>query len=62
MKVSVDPVKCQGNALCPHIAPDVFVLDDSERAVAIVREVPEGRESAVRAAASTCPERAIAID
>jgi ferredoxin len=44
-------------------APDVFVLSD-EDGHAHVRDadVPPGFEAAVRAAADSCPERAVVIE
>ena len=64
MRVRVDPERCQGHTLCTIPAPQVFELDEDEghaHVVAQYAEVPAPLEQAVRAAASTCPERAIII-
>jgi ferredoxin len=63
MKVTVDPDRCRGHALCLTHAPEGFeFIDIEDRSVVI-----EGAESRValeafETAASECPERAITID
>jgi ferredoxin len=63
MRVSIDPKKCHGHALCIGIAPEAFEFHDLEdRSV-----VKEGAESRVPAellvsAARACPERAITVE
>lgn len=59
MKVRVDPLRCQGHTLCAMIAPEMFALSDFDgTSSAICEVVPSDRESAVREAASSCPEQA----
>lgn len=63
MKVTVDPTRCRGHALCYGRAPQAFdFLDLEDRAV-----VRAGAEATVPAevflaAARECPERAIVVD
>jgi ferredoxin len=63
MRVSIDPAKCRGHALCLTIAPDAFEFVDLEdRSV-----VKEGAETTVPlevalAAARECPEQAIVVE
>ncbi|MGD9517830.1 ferredoxin, partial [Mycolicibacterium sp.] len=40
MRVRVDRDRCEGNAFCVKIAPEVFQLDDDEYAVVIADPVP----------------------
>jgi ferredoxin len=65
MKVRVDPERCQGHTLCTIPAAEVFELDEDEGHAHVVAEfatvVPARLEAAVRAAESTCPERAIIV-
>ncbi|PXW32781.1 ferredoxin [Nocardia sp. 348MFTsu5.1] len=61
MKVRVDPQRCQGHTLCAMAAPEVFELSDFDGHASVITDpVPEGMESQVRDARSSCPEQAIA--
>jgi ferredoxin len=63
VKVSVDAERCQGHTLCAMIAPDSFELSDIDGTSSPVHEVvPADQEDAVREAAQSCPEQAIAIE
>jgi ferredoxin len=63
VKVSVDSQLCQGHTLCSMIAPDSFELSDIDGTSSPVTEVvPADQEDAVREAAHSCPEQAIAIE
>ena len=44
MKVVVDRDRCEGNAVCVGIAPDLFDLDDEDYAVVKVDEIPADQE------------------
>ncbi len=62
MRVRVDPQRCQGHMLCSMRAPDLFALSDIDgHATAARGPVPSDRQEAVRAAAGSCPEQAIAV-
>lgn len=43
MRVEVDRDRCEGNAVCVGIAPDLFDLDDEDYAVVKSDPVPPGR-------------------
>lgn len=58
--VQVDLAICENHGQCVLAAPDVFAFDDEEL-LTYVTEPPEPREAAVRAAAATCPVRAIML-
>ncbi|WP_109526681.1 MULTISPECIES: ferredoxin [Nocardia] len=61
MRISVDPQRCQGHALCAAVLPGLFDLD--EHGYATVRDVivPEEHIASAEMAATTCPEQAVEI-
>ena len=67
MKVTVDPVACEANAVCVGLVPQVFSIDedeDGEDALAIANdgEVPAGYAPGVREAVNRCPKMALSVD
>jgi ferredoxin len=63
MKVTIDPTRCRGHALCLANAPDAFeFLDLEDRSV--VREGAAERVplEQLLAAERECPERAITVE
>jgi ferredoxin len=60
MKIIIDRDKCRGHNNCVSIAPNVFDLDDSFRAVILD---PKGESDAeILKAAKLCPKLAIALE
>lgn len=59
MRVVVDGDRCEGNAFCVKIAPEVFALDDDEYAMVIADPVPVGQEALVEQAIADCPRAAL---
>jgi ferredoxin len=64
MKVTVDPVACEANAVCARIVPQVFSIhedDDGEDVLAIAGdgEVPAELADGVRDAVTRCPKMAL---
>ena len=62
MRVEVDHDRCEGNAVCVGIAPDLFDLDDEDYAVVKTDPVPPTRRSwpssrSPNAPAPPCSER-----
>ena len=59
LRISVDHVVCVGNAMCPHVAPNTFALNDGRQSQVID---PDGdpRET-VMEAAEACPVNAITV-
>ncbi|MHA6794457.1 ferredoxin [Pseudonocardia bannensis] len=55
----MDPVKCQGYAICTEVAARHFSLDDWGFAQALVVDVAEADVEAVTEAITDCPVRAI---
>jgi ferredoxin len=60
-RVEVDRVACEGHALCLTYAPEVFDIDDDERAFVIQDPVPPELRAAVEDAAGHCPVQAIRL-
>ncbi|MBI3212988.1 MAG: ferredoxin [Mycobacterium sp.] len=59
MRVEVDRDRCEGNAVCVGIAPDLFDLDDDDYAVMKVDEIPAGQEDLAEQAIAECPRAAL---
>jgi ferredoxin len=59
MRVEVDRDRCEGNAVCVGIAPDVFDLDDEDYAVVKVDPIPADQEEAADRAVAECPRAAL---
>jgi ferredoxin len=59
LRVTVDPVGCEANAICTGIAPSVFELDDQDVLHIHGEDVPPELEDAVRRAVDSCPKRAL---
>ncbi len=62
MRVVVDQLQCEGNAVCVGIAPDLFELPDDSDVVRVLRAVDAGDELAVRDAVRLCPKQALSIE
>jgi ferredoxin len=66
MKVTVDAVLCEANAVCARLAPEVFSIHEDKDgedvlAIAASGEVPPPSEAAVRDAVSRCPKTALSL-
>jgi ferredoxin len=59
VRVIVDHDRCEGNAVCLGIAPDIFDLDDEDYAVVKIDPVPADQEAAVEQAIHECPRAAL---
>lgn len=59
MRVEVDHDRCEGNAVCVGIAPDLFDLDDNDYAVMKVDEIPADQEELAEQAIAECPRAAL---
>ena len=67
MKVTVDPVLCEANAVCARLVPQLFSIhedDDGEDVLAIANdgEVPAGYADGVREAVTRCPKMALTLE
>jgi ferredoxin len=59
MRVEVDRDRCEGNAVCVGIAPDLFDLDDDDYAVVKADPVPAGQEHLAEQSINECPRAAL---
>jgi ferredoxin len=59
MRVEVDRDRCEGNAVCLGIAPDLFDLDDEDYAVVKADPVPDGQEDLAEQSIAECPRAAL---
>ncbi|MCW2759720.1 MAG: hypothetical protein JWO46_3466 [Nocardioidaceae bacterium] len=59
MRVRVDPVKCQGYAVCGEVAPRHFSFDDWGFAQATPVDIDDQSIDAVEEAVRICPVGAI---
>jgi ferredoxin len=67
MKVTVDPVLCEANAVCARLVPQVFSIhedDEGEDILAIANngEVPGEHADGVRDAVNRCPKMALTVE
>lgn len=67
MKVTVDPVQCEANAVCARLVPQVFSIhedDEGEDVLAIAKdgEVPVEHADGVRDAVGRCPKMALTVE
>lgn len=62
MKATVDQDTCIGCGVCPDVCPEVFAMDDDDKAYAKVEEVPAAVESKCKEAAQSCPVEAITVE
>jgi len=59
MHVEVDRDRCEGNAVCLGIAPDVFDLDDDDYAVVKTDPIPPHQEELAEQSIAECPRAAL---
>lgn len=59
MRVEVDRDRCEGNAVCLGIAPDIFDLDDEDYAVVTKDPIPADQENLAEQAIAECPRAAL---
>jgi ferredoxin len=62
MKATVNKDLCIGCGICAEVCPEVFEMDDDNKAKAKVAPVPPEAEGSCRDAADQCPESAIKIE
>lgn len=61
MRVEVDPLSCEANAVCVGISDEVFELDDEDVLHILKPDVPPALEEKVRQAVASCPKRALTL-
>ena len=59
VRVKVDHDRCEGNAVCLGIAPDIFDLDDEDYAVVKTDPIAPDQEALAEQAIAECPRAAL---
>lgn len=59
VRVIVDHDRCEGNAVCLGIAPDIFDLDEEDYAVVKTDPIPADQEALAEQAIAECPRAAL---
>ncbi|GAA3753332.1 ferredoxin [Spinactinospora alkalitolerans] len=62
MRVNVDFDRCESNAVCMGILPEVFEVRDDDYLYVLQEEPPEDLRGKVEEAARMCPKQAIGIE
>ena len=62
MKIVVDFDRCESNAVCMGIAPDIFEVRDDDFLYVLDETPPEELRSKVEEAVARCPKQAISIE
>lgn len=62
MTIHIDPDRCEGNAVCLALAPDVFDLDEHGRASVRPGASVTAHPDDVRRAVAGCPREALRLD
>lgn len=61
MKVTVDKLMCEANAVCAGLVPEVFFVDESDELTILSSEVPPELADRVREAVRCCPKMALRL-
>jgi ferredoxin len=61
VKVVVDFDRCESNAICMGIVPEVFEVRDDDFLYVLQEEPPEALRTKVEEAVRLCPKQAISI-
>ena len=59
MRVVVDRDRCEGNAICVGIAPDLFELDDDDYVTVTTNPIPADEVALAEQAIADCPRAAL---
>ena len=62
MRVTVDTLLCEANAVCAGLVPQVFSVDDEDELHILVSEVPPELADRVREAVRSCPKTALLLE
>ncbi|GAA0920927.1 ferredoxin [Nonomuraea longicatena] len=62
MKVKVDELVCEANAVCVGLAPEVFDVDEEDQLHILLPEVPQEMADRVRHAVRSCPKAALSLE
>ncbi|HTU07841.1 MAG TPA: ferredoxin [Trebonia sp.] len=62
MRVTVDALLCEANAVCAGLVPQVFSVDEEDELHILTSEVPPELADAVREAVRSCPKTALLLE
>lgn len=62
VKIKVDYLVCEANAVCMGLAPDVFEVDDEDNLHVLLPEPPPEMQDRVRHAVRSCPKAALSVE
>jgi ferredoxin len=60
-KIVVDYNRCESNARCMQVAPEIFEVRDDDKLYVLVENPPESARERVLKAIRVCPKQAISI-
>ncbi len=61
MKIIIDNDRCEGNAVCMKVCPEVFDVGEDDRAHLRIQNPSEDLRAKVEAAVRRCPRQALSI-
>jgi ferredoxin len=61
MKIIVDYDRCEANAICMEVCPEVFELRDDDNLYLVTETPDESLRAKVMEAVRRCPRQAIAV-
>jgi len=61
LRLTVDPIACDGRGLCAELLPELITLDDWGFPLVFVRDVPDALRGEASAAARLCPRLALRL-
>lgn len=59
MRIVVDRDRCEGNAICVGIDPELFQLDDEDYVMVTANPIPADAEERAEQAIAECPRAAL---
>jgi ferredoxin len=62
MRVTVDTVLCEANAVCARLVPEVFSVDEDDELTILTSEVATELADRVREAVRCCPKMALRLE
>jgi ferredoxin len=62
MRVLIDSDRCEGNAVCMKVCPEVFEVGEDDCVRLLIKEPPADLYAKVEAAVKRCPRQALAIE
>lgn len=62
MKILVDYDRCEGNAVCVTVCPEVFEVGEDDRAHLRVQDPGENLRAKIEVAVRRCPRQALSLE